>query len=91
MHLTALTVRLHSYPLASIFIFNTYRGWSLLVNCNRSSDSKEGVTQGDPLSMFVYAVATLPLIERIGHHTVGRDAWYAYDTSAAARSKDMVF
>ena len=36
-------------------------GWSVLV-LRSSSDflySKEGVTQGDPLSMFMYAVGTL--------------------------------
>ena len=42
------------------FIFNTYHGWSVSV-LRGSSDylySKEGVTQGDPLSMFIYGVTT---------------------------------
>jgi len=44
--------------------------------------SKEGVTQGDPLSMFMYAVGTLPLIRSFhnpGHWT---QLWYADGASA---------
>jgi len=44
--------------------------------------NKEGVTQGDPLSMFMYAVGTLPLIRslhNLGHWT---QLWYADDASA---------
>ena len=32
--------------------------------------SKEGVTQGDPLSMFMYVIGTLPLIHSL--HDPGR-------------------
>ena len=55
------------WPRASRFIFNTYRVWSPLVV--RGSDtmiySCKGVVQGDPLSMFAYAVATIPLIRKL--------------------------
>ena len=51
--------------------------------------SKEGVTQGDPLSMFAYAVATLRLIKRIGRPNEGRDVWYADDASACAPLCDL--
>lgn len=62
------------WPTCSIFIFNTYKGWSPLVGTDSKEYlySKEGVTQGDPLSMFVYTVATLPLIEHIQKPPVGR-------------------
>ena len=46
--------------------------------------SKEGVTQGDPLSMFVYAVATIPMIDSVGRSDESRDVWYADDTSACS-------
>uniref|UniRef100_A0A1X7UL50 Uncharacterized protein n=1 Tax=Amphimedon queenslandica TaxID=400682 RepID=A0A1X7UL50_AMPQE len=35
--------------------------------------SNKGVTQGDPLSMFIYAVATVSLIHHISHPNTGRD------------------
>jgi len=49
------------WPRRAHFTFNTYRGWPVL-GMHGMSDyilSKEGVTQGDPLSMYVYAIGTL--------------------------------
>ena len=45
------------WPSCSLFLFNTYRGWvPLIVTDSRDIFySREGVTQGDPLSMFLYA------------------------------------
>ena len=50
------------WPRRSRFLFNTYHGWSVLVLRVSSYFlySREGVSQGDPLSMFMYAVGTLP-------------------------------
>ena len=72
------------WPRCARFLFNTYRGWSVLVLKGSSTFlySKEGVTQGDPLSMFMYAIGTLPLIRSLhnpGHWT---QLWYADDASA---------
>ena len=52
------------WPRASRFIFNTYRGWSPLIERGSTITifSREGAVQGDPLSMFAYSVATIPLI-----------------------------
>ena len=57
------------WPRASRFIFNTYGGYSLLILKGSSEvlHSSEGVVQGDPLSMFIYAVATIPLIEAVSY------------------------
>jgi len=45
-------------PQCARFLFNTYRGWSMLVLRGSSTFlySKEGVTQGNPLSMFMYVI-----------------------------------
>ena len=62
------------------FSIATYHGWSTLI-VQGTSDclySKEGVTQGDPLLMFMYAIGTLPLIWCL-HWT---QVWYEDDTSA---------
>ena len=71
------------WPRASRFIFNTYRGWSPLVV--KGSDtmiySCEGVVQGDPLSMFAYAVATIPLIRKL-EDPLQTQIWFADDSSA---------
>ena len=72
------------WPRASRFIFNTYRGWSSLIikGCNRTLYSQEGVIQGDPLSMFIYAIATVPLIREVENKPCWTQLWYADDSSA---------
>ena len=72
------------WPRCSRFVFNTYQCWGTLLV--RGSDeflfSKEGVTQGDPLSMFLYAVGTLPLIQSLKDPTLCTQLWYADDAAA---------
>ena len=48
--------------------------------------SKEDITQGDPLSMFIYAVATLPLIHSLQDHS---QIWYADDPLVAAALSNL--
>ena len=50
-----------------LFLFNTYRGWAPLIvrGLGELLFGREGVTQGDPLSMFLYAVGTIPLIQSL--------------------------
>ena len=43
---------------------------------------KEEVTQGDPLSMFAYAISTLPLIHSLRDPGRWTQLWYADDASA---------
>ena len=71
------------WPRCSRFLFNTYRGYARLFV--QGSDqvllSKEGVTQGDPLSMMMYAVAVLPLIHSLDDSHRWIQNWYADDSS----------
>uniref|UniRef100_A0A1X7UQH3 Uncharacterized protein n=1 Tax=Amphimedon queenslandica TaxID=400682 RepID=A0A1X7UQH3_AMPQE len=71
-------------PTAARFIFNTYQGWSALVLRGSSTNlaSMEGVTQGDPISMFLYAVGSVPLIHHLKDATRCIQLWYADDSCA---------
>ena len=74
----------------SRFLFNTYQGWAALVI--RGSDkflfSREGVTQGDPLSLFMYAIGTFPLIRFLRDLDVTQ-VWYADDASGCGGLADI--
>ena len=49
--------------LAPILI-NTYRQDTFLFTGGHTIFSSEGTTQGDPLAMAMYAIGTLPLIDK---------------------------
>ena len=80
------------WPRASRFIFNTYRGHSPLI-VNGSQEilfSCEGVIQGDPLSMFVYAVGTVLLIKTLDELIpILTQIWYADDASVTCELSDI--
>ena len=54
--------------------------------------SREGVTQGDPLSMFMYAVGILPLIWLLHVKDLNKwiQIWYADDVSACSKLDNLL-
>ena len=82
------TVR-HRWANGARFSFNCYRHSAQLLLRRRGGDcaiilSREGVTQGDPLSMVLYGLALTPLAEsiRAAVPTVVQP-WYADDAAMA--------
>ena len=60
----------HCWPAGARFVFNCYRHWSQLLLREPGETpvtilSREGVTQGDPLSMVLYRITLVPLIEEL--------------------------
>ena len=52
--------------------------------------SQESTTQGDPLSMAFYAIATLHIINHLqAQHNLVRQIWYANDSSAVGRLQQL--
>ena len=51
--------------------------------------SREGTTQGDPLAMAMYAIATMPLIRILDYDKTTQQIWYADDSSAAGSIPDI--
>ena len=49
--------------------------------------SQEGTTQGDPLAMPMYAIATIPLIQSLPDSV--QQAWYADDASATGQVSNL--
>ena len=60
----------HCWPAGARFAFNGYKHWAqLLLRQPREMPvtilSREGVTQGDPLSMVLYGITLVPLAEEL--------------------------
>ena len=73
-------------PAIATILINTYRDSSQLFMDGNTIYSQEGTTQGDPLAMPMYALATLPLVHRLNDfdNSIGQ-LWYADDASATGR------
>ena len=66
-------------PIATILI-NSYRSPTELFVDGDIILSQEGTTQGDPLAMPMYGLATIPLIRRLDG--LCKQIWYADDSAA---------
>ena len=51
--------------------------------------SKEGTTQGDPLAMVMYAVASIPLIHDLSSISEVKQLWYADDATGMGSLKGL--
>lgn len=69
-------------PIFSKIVNNMYRNEANLYTSGTTLISAEGTTQGDPLAMPIYALATLPLIKKIASSDTTQ-VWYADDSAAA--------
>ena len=73
-------------PTLATIAINTYREDIHLFIEGETILSREGTTQGDPLSMAIYAVALMPLIEKVKSKLKEiHQLWYADDAAAAGR------
>ena len=78
-HQVALHIRRLCPPIATILV-NTYRAPTELFVDGDTILSQEGTTQGDPLAMAMYGLATIPLIRRMDGPW--KQVWYADDSAA---------
>eukprot|EP00731_Ephydatia_muelleri_P019008 Em0011g1048a len=68
-------------PSIATILTNTYRENASLFIDGDTVFSQEGTAQGDPLAMAMYAIATVPLIEKL-QSTNTKQVWYADDATA---------
>ena len=73
----------HLCPSIATIVINTYRAHSELFIDGQVLWSEEGTTQGDPLAMPLYALATIPLINNLSSVPETKQVWYADDASAS--------
>ena len=70
----------HLCPSFSTILINTYRVDVALYIDGSNLLSEEGTTQGDPLTMPMYALGILPLIDRVSGDLM--QVWYADGATA---------
>ena len=78
-------------PAISTCVTNFYRSSAELFVGGETIFSSEGTTQGDPLSMAIYALATIPLINQA--QAAAEDVtqcWFAVDAGAGGFLKDLL-
>jgi hypothetical protein len=82
----------HKWPYGAWVAFKCYCHWTMLVIHRKGGSmvllySKEGVMQGDPLSILGYGIGILSLIRCLKQEfSAVKQPWYANDAGAGAAS-----
>ena len=87
---TALRNILHLCPSIGHVVFNIYHDNVSLFIGGETIYSLEGITQGDPLAMAMYALDVTPLIQQMGHINSTRQAWYVNDSTACGSVEGLL-
>ena len=72
-------------PSLAKILHNVYQDNTSLYVDGETILSNEGTTQGDPLAMVFYAIATLPMIAKCKVPELLGEAWFADDATGAGR------
>ena len=78
-------------PALAHILINTYRNSvRLIVQGNGEILSTEGTTQGDPLAMAMYALATIPLVQQLKASCPDvHQVWFADDATSASSCSNL--
>ena len=85
---TALLNIQNRCPAIATTLVNCYREETPLFVGGEKIMSKEGITQGDPMAMALYALATTPLIEDLEMSSVTQ-IWFTDDASAGGKLESL--
>ena len=78
----------YTCPAIAKILINCYRMSSYLFVGGKTLLSEEGTTQGDPLAMAMFGLATVPLIERLKRSNTVQ-CWFADDAAAGAQLQQL--
>ena len=77
-------------PTIATYAKNTYRlSTRLFVVGGQELKSSEGTTQGDPLSMAIYAISLQPLITSLHNTSSTKQCWFADDAIGAGMATEL--
>ena len=77
-------------PTLATYVINTYRQPArLFITGGEELISAEGTTQGDPLSMSLYAISLQPLITRLHVSSAAKQCWFADDSTGSGSLQDV--
>ncbi len=74
-------------PALATILTNNYREPTMLYMEGDHILSQEGTTQGDPLAMPMYALASISLIKKLGGNVTQQ--WYADDAAAVGKLSEL--
>ena len=71
-------------PLIASHVINIYRTPARLFGVGGGElQSADGTTQGDPLTMLMYAISSQPLISLLHNCSTAKQCWFADDATGA--------